>query len=117
MKKWFLTKLVFRILVSNETKSQFDIQLRLVQAKNADEAFHLAKQIGFSEEEVFPSKKKKVEWKFIDVESVNELPEWKNGMELCSMTHEDDSPEEFIQSVKSKSAFLHLQVADTFVEF
>ncbi len=106
--KWFLAKIIFRIIVTDETRSQFDIQLRLIQAVTPDDAFHKAKEIGFDEEEIFPStNRKKVEWKFIDVESVYELSELKSGTLLCTNTQEEQSPEAFISEVKNKSS--HLQ--------
>src|SRR5690349_1717179 len=117
MEKWYLIKLVFRIVVRDETQSQFDIQLRLIQAANGEEALRTASEIGYAEEEKFLSGKKTVEWKFIAVESVSELPQWKNGMEIYSDTHTDELPEKYIREVTSKAAHLPLQLSATFVEF
>jgi len=64
--KWFVAKLIFRIIVSNEKKAQFDIQWRLILDYSIEEALNQAQQIGYTEEERFLSSNgKTVEWKFI----------------------------------------------------
>ncbi len=113
--KWFIAKMIFRIIVSDETKSQFDIQLRLILAPSLEKALVQIKEIGYSEEEIFSSANNKtVEWKFIDVESISELPELNNGTLMHSFTQEEESAADFINSVKTKSQSLTEKQVNTF---
>ncbi len=114
--KWFIAKMIFRIIVSDEKKSQFDIQWRLILAQSINNAISQAKEIGYSEEEIFSSANNKtVEWKFIDVESIDELPELNNGTLVDSVTHEEKNPDGFIQMIKLKSCYMHTEYLNTFV--
>ena len=52
--KWFLAKLVFRIVCGHgEHTAQFDEQLRLIAASNENQAFEKASTMGLDEGETF----------------------------------------------------------------
>jgi hypothetical protein len=103
--KSYLVKLVFNIDIDNgKNASQFDEQTRLINAKNTEEAFFKARNIGKQEESSFLSKdKKKVSWKFIDVADLYELQNIKDGEQLYATTHERTDADSFIEFVKRKS--------------
>jgi Domain of unknown function (DUF4288) len=102
---WYIAKIVFNININEGyNQSQFDEQLRLIEAINLDEALEKAKKIGKAEEHFFTnSKQEKVHWNFIDVMELNLLPELKHGAELYSFTHTTDKLYDYIYLVQQKS--------------
>lgn len=101
----YLVKLMFNINIDhgNHT-SQFDEQIRLVEAINEEEAFHKARAIGRHEEETFiNSEKKLVLWKFIDVVELYCLSDVKDGQQIYSSTHEKTDTNSFINYIRQKA--------------
>ena len=108
---WYLAKMVFNIDIENgKHNSQFDEQLRMIKAENADEAFFKARAIGRREEQVFMNtKQKEVNWKFIDVSEIQQLQEFKDGSEIYSTTHETEEASEYISFVKHKAMVIQTE--------
>lgn len=106
--KWYIVKLVFNIHISNDrNSSQFDEQLRLVEASDPTSAFAKARLIGNKEEHSFTNDKgENVSWKFIDVAELNFMNELKHGAEIYSHTHEDNQPEDYINFIRLKSLMI-----------
>jgi hypothetical protein len=101
----YLVKLMFNINIDhgNHT-SQFDEQIRIVEAVNEEEAFHKARAIGRHEEETFiNSDKKLVLWKFIDVTELYCLSTAKDGEQIYSSTHEKTDTNSFINYIRQKA--------------
>src|SRR6516164_369279 len=95
---WYLTKIVYRIICGqgNHT-AQFDEQLRLIQADNAQEAFEKSTLLGQREEDKFLNEEQKlVQWKFINVAELYKLSGLLDGAELYSRIQETDDPEAYI---------------------
>ena len=107
--KWYSIRLVFNININNgEDKSQFDEQLRLVEAASTTDAFFKAVNIGRQEEEIFINNQgKAVSWQFIDVADVHPL-EMKNGSLICSSLHVDDNHDNYIDLIQRKSQAIQL---------
>jgi hypothetical protein len=102
---WYIAKLVFNILDNgSENSSQFDEQLRMIQAENQAQAFALAQLLGKNEEsEMAKDGFQKVKWKFINVVELNEIPELKSGIEIYSRVHEAEQSTEYIKFAHFKS--------------
>lgn len=102
---WYISKLIFNILENNaESSSQFDEQLRLIQAVDKEEAFTIAKMLGRNEEnEMAGDTSTKVKWKFIDVVELNQIKELKNGIEIHSRVHEAEESKEYIKFAQYKA--------------
>ncbi|MDP2386433.1 MAG: DUF4288 domain-containing protein [Bacteroidota bacterium] len=104
---WYISKLIFNILENNaESSSQFDEQLRMIQAVDKEEAFSIARVLGKNEENdplVSSGGKNRVIWKFIDVVELNEIKELKNGMEIHSRVHEAEESKEYIKFAQYKA--------------
>jgi hypothetical protein len=102
---WYIVKLVFSI-EQNEKEvvhSQFDEQLRLVQANNTNQAYFKARAIGKKEEVSFSDvQNETIKWRFIDISEVNFLGELKDGLELYSSTVEIDEKSNFINAILQK---------------
>jgi uncharacterized protein DUF4288 len=107
--KWYLAKIVYRIICGdgNHT-SQFDEQLRLIEAEDDMHAFQKARIMGDNEEDNFLNDKNKpVQWKFIDVSELHALDNLIDGVELYSKICEEESPTDYIRSVNNRAKHLH----------
>jgi hypothetical protein len=105
---WYLAKLVFSI--KHETKNtptQFDEQLRLLQAKDKLEALLKAKMIGIKEENTFKNENEmEVRWDFVDVIELNTIDSFTDGMELSSRIDEHEAIEHYTAYVKHRGQLL-----------
>ena len=90
--KWYLAKIVFQIICGDgDHMAQFDEQLRLIAARNEDEAFEKASNIGKEEQDSFYNLKQQlVCWKFVNVSELYLLSELIDGAELYSRINEVD---------------------------
>src|ERR1043166_9348053 len=103
MKK-FLAKLMFNINIGEENATQFDEQLRVIEARGLEEAFHKARSIGQSEEETFMNQEKRpVSWKFIDVAELYPLEDVKDGEQVYSNTLQISDSDSYINYIRQKS--------------
>lgn len=102
---WFITKIIFRITTGDGNHTgQFEEQLRLICARNLDEALQKARVNGLHQEDSYKNfSNETVEWKFIDVIEVNELKNLRDGMELSSRIDEADHPELFLKRIREKA--------------
>jgi len=101
----YLAKLMFNISVNNgDDASEFDEQIRIIESRNLEDAFHKARVIGKKEEETFTdSDNKLVSWQFIDVSDVYPLKEVKDGEQVYSNTHKIKDTGSFIKFIRQKS--------------
>jgi len=104
MKK-YLVKLMFNINIDNgNNTSEFDEQIRVVEANSLENAFYKARSLGKKEEETFFDKESKmVSWNFIDVAEVYPLEEVKDGDQLYSNTRKIKDTNSFISYIRQKS--------------
>jgi hypothetical protein len=111
--KRFITKIVFGIHNSTlNTITQFDEQIRLIEARDEYEALLKAKMLGVREEYTFMNEnEEEVKWEFINVTDMYELNELKDGLELYSRIHETDSQEYYIRFVNDKALQLEDKMA------
>ena len=103
---WYLVKIVYQIICGDGThQSQFDEQLRLIEASGKDEAFNKARRIGINEEDIFfNNKQEQVQWKFINVSELYKLGEMIDGAELYSRIEERGNEDVYIETVNRKAA-------------
>jgi hypothetical protein len=106
MDKYYIAKLIWQIKIpTNNICSEFDEQLRIVKACNAQEAIKKALQIGHINEETFiNSKGEHVSWIFINVEFVKEIVSFDDGTEICSQTIKAADASQFIKDIHVKAA-------------
>lgn len=87
---WYISKLVFEIVVACLPHRQCDVQYRLVKARNADEALGIAFEIAQHEEAVFVNAHgQTVSCKFAGVAALHLLDELSHGMLLISESVEN----------------------------
>lgn len=110
---WYLVKLVFQILNGN-TSAQFDEQLRLVWADEADWAVEKASVLGVLEQTTFKNiHGVEVELKFIDVADIQKVSKLSDGVQLFSATVEPRCPNEYKMAlVLNATKALHLIKAE-----
>ena len=106
--KWYLAKLVYRIICGEGNhKPQFDEQLRLIHAEDDLHAFQKARTTGHREEDTFLNNSQKlVHWKFIDVPELHPLNELTDGAELYSRICEEDDADNYIKITHKRAAHL-----------
>ena len=95
---WYLGKLIFRIICGDGNHTpQFDEQLRLIAARDEQEAFDKAMSIGRREQDgFFNDEQQLVQWKFINVAELYRLSGLLDGAEMYSRIQETDDPEAYI---------------------
>ena len=103
--KWYLAKLVFRIVCGEgQHTAQFDEQLRLIAAADKEEAFTKAKAMGQKEEDTFFNRKEQlVQWQFINISELYLLSELIDGAELYSRIEEKDNADAYVYTVHQKA--------------
>jgi hypothetical protein len=103
--KWYLAKLVFRIVCGEgQHTAQFDEQLRLIAGTSKEEAFTRAQTMGKEEAETFyNSRKQLVQWQFINVSELYQLSDLIDGAELYSRIEEKDNADAYIYMVNQKA--------------
>jgi hypothetical protein len=105
MSNWFVAKLVFRVITGNGNHTpQFDEQLRLINADNAQEAFFKARYLGANEQTEFATEDlNEVSWQFVDVAELTPILAFQDGLELHSRIHEADSATSYISFVHHRA--------------
>lgn len=108
----YIAQLYFKIETENQNKSQFDCQLRMIQAENEEEAFFIAKGIGLTESSQFINTNGKlVKWEFVGITSISEFSMNENGTTLFSNTIETDSKDDFSNYIQTKTKDLALEIS------
>lgn len=105
---WYLVKLVFRVICGEgRHTAQFDEQLRLIRARDKEQALDKASQLGTKEQEVFINvKEEKVRWEFVNVSEVYRLSNLVDGAELYSRIEEKEDGLAYQQIIHRKAAQL-----------
>lgn len=106
--KWYLAKIVFRIVCGDgDHTAQFDEQLRLISANDCESAFAKAATIGSDEEDQFLNARSElVRWSFVNVSEIIPLTTLTHGAELYSRIQEVDDADVYISAVNMRAASL-----------
>jgi hypothetical protein len=110
---WYLSKIIFRIICGDgQHTPQFDEQLRLIAARDEEEAFKKAFDLGEKEQDRFFNEDRKlVQWKFINVAELYRLSGLLDGAEMYSRIQETDDPEGYIDLANRRAD--HIRVSGT----
>lgn len=105
---WFLAKIVYRIVCGEGNHTpQFDEQLRLIAARDEEEALRKACNLGQQEEDCFYNTADKlVQWKFINVTELFSITEMTDGAEIYSRIEEKDNGEQYTELIHRRAAYL-----------
>lgn len=108
--KWYLAKMVFRIICGQgDHTPQFDEQLRLVAGNSKEDAFRRALEMGNNEQDTFYNRKEQlVQWQFINVSELYQLNDLIDGAELYSRIEEKENADAYIYTVNQKASNLFL---------
>lgn len=106
--KWYIAKIIFKISRADKSvHSQFDEQFRLISAEDLQSATIKAEQIGLTEEETFEDENRiKVFWNYIGIENIFEVDNIKDGVQLYSLTSEQEEPDQYIRYVELRTSAL-----------
>lgn len=104
----YLVKLVFHINIDNGTHTtQFDEQVRIVNARTIEDAFQKARMLGKKEEDTFINADNKlVHWQFIDVADIYAIDAMQDGEQVYSCTHENSDHRHFIDYIRQKAMLI-----------
>jgi hypothetical protein len=110
---WYLSKIIFRIICGEgDHTPQFDEQLRLIAARDEEEAYNKAIAIGQREQDAFYNHEQQlVQWKFINVAELYRFSGLLDGAEMYSRIHETDDPEAYTDLVNRRSE--HIRASTT----
>ena len=110
---WYLSKIIFRIICGDgQHTPQFDEQLRLIAARDEEEAFRKAIALGEKEQDRFYNEDRQiVQWKFINVSELYHLTNLLDGAEMYSRIQETDDPEGYINLANRRAD--HIRVSGT----
>jgi hypothetical protein len=115
---WYIAKMVFRITCGQgKHKSQFDEQLRLVQASHSGEALEKARRI--AAEEALASaglSEKTVRWNLVDIPELYRLQGMMDGAELLSRVTEEDEGDLFEEMIRRRAAMLRYNLEHQILE-
>lgn len=104
---WFVAKLIFRVENHDSKYAQFDEQLRLIEAINADLALEMAHQIGLmQQEEITHNKSASVKWKFVAVTEIENIGDITHGKEIHYKITEPEQAEQYLALVQEKASAL-----------
>ena len=104
---WFVAKLIFEINTQGSKNSQFDEQLRLIEAINDELALEMAYQLGLmQQEEIIDNKNHSVVWKFIAVTELENIGEIAHGKEIHYKITEPEQAEKYLAFAKEKASAL-----------
>jgi len=106
---WYISKIVFQVIMNGkEHLPQFDEQLRIVAASSKQEALNKALLLGQTEEGSIMNNQSQqlIHWKFINISALYQLKELLDGAEICSITHEPENAENFIDMIHQKAAYI-----------
>lgn len=113
--KWFVAKIIFRIVNDDASTAQFDEHIRLISADNADEAYLKARVIGITEEDSFlNASRRPVKWEFINVSELHAIDGLSDGTEIYSRIHETKDEKDYIQEVHQRAILIRTKaIANT----
>ena len=114
---WYLAKIIFRIICGDGNHTpQFDEQLRLIHAVDAEAAYQKAKQIGEMEQTDFVNRHHQlVQWKFINVGDLYAMKADMDGAEVFSRIIEIPDPSVYIVDIHNRSSKLLMQEAFSYI--
>jgi hypothetical protein len=106
----YLAKLVFHVsILDDKSKVEFDEQVRLIKAPNAESAYIKAKILGKHNDISFVNENgKTISWKFIDVTDIICLSDKENGDEIFSTSYTIEDSENYISFARHKAMMLQI---------
>ena len=109
---WYIAKLVFSINhQSKHAPTQFDEQLRLIDAKDNLEALMKARMLGIKNESTYTDENEiEVTWSFVDVIELREINMLEDGMEIHSRIDEHDAFDKYTDFVKHRGQLLSSEI-------
>lgn len=112
---WYIAKVIFKISAGPITNmSQFDEQLRLIEADSFEEAFLKARTLGITEEDHFMNDDlQSAKWEFVNVSEIIPLNELKDGLEVFSQIHETAEARTYMSHIHKKAASLRMNIQTT----
>jgi hypothetical protein len=114
---WYLTKIVFRIFCSKpDHQAQFEEQLRVICADNAEAALEKARLFALDETnrecDLWPL----VKWQFVNVTELYRLSNFVDGAEIFSQFREVDQGDLYEEQMHRKAAHTRYNLQNRLLE-
>lgn len=101
---WYAAKLVFQIVTDNQVTSQFDEQVRLVNAISKELALEMANQLGvLAQENLKTANGSVLGWEFISVIEIEFIGEIEHGTEIHYAIKEPSESLSYLERVREKA--------------
>ena len=115
---WFLAKIVYRIVCGKgDHTPQFDEQLRLIEAEDAESAFEKAHAIGLQEQDAFLNQSSSlVQWQFVNVSELYRISALIDGAELYARVQETENADVYMQLVHKKAEHIRQNITHKFLQ-
>jgi hypothetical protein len=115
---WYLAKIIYQIICGEgEHTPQFDEQLRLIHAVDAEAAYQKAKQIGEMEQTNFLNQHQQlVQWQFINIADLIAMKSDMDGAEVFSRIVEIHDPSNYIVDIHNRSGRILAQEHFNFIQ-
>lgn len=106
--KWYLVRYIYQIISGDDNyNAQFDEQLRLIMASNANEALKKAEDMANGFQPPFKNcRNEVVTWKFLCIADLHEIQMPEDGAEVTSILHEPVDVSSFLDVIEQRNAFL-----------
>ncbi len=114
----FIIKLSFQIICgSGFHTAQFDEQLRLIFAEDAEAAFEKGMEIGEAEQSSFYNMNEQlVQWKFTGIADLQPLHNMEHGAEIWSGITEAEDGEQYINNIMLRTNAIKRKFSQTITE-
>jgi hypothetical protein len=101
----YITKIVFQIICGDGNHAaQFDEQLKLVYARDEDEAFSKATRMGIQEQDQFYNfRDQLVQWQFVNIAELYLLSDFVDGAEIYSQIREVEDGNAYRHFIHAKA--------------
>ncbi len=102
----YLVKLHFQLFSDQSDKTEFEQQLRYVEALNEQEAIQKGIRLGKEEEELISLKHTQVEWKFIGITDVFRIDDLRSGQMIYAGSEVQESAEIYLYTISERNKLL-----------
>ncbi|MCU0383631.1 MAG: DUF4288 domain-containing protein [Cyclobacteriaceae bacterium] len=109
---WYVARIVFKIVTGKLAEvEQYDETLRVIMASSLEEAILKARTLGIQEEEFSVCGKDKTRWEFVNIASINQIKELRDGVEIYSTVTEHKREDAYESVIHAKAESLHYLAA------
>lgn len=101
---WYLARMIFQIVCGDESRpARFNEQWRLIRADEICWAREKATILGHLDSQQEQNRAEKIQWKFITVADIFEVPHETDGAHVFSTTEESEDADHYLALITARS--------------